>query len=120
MSAESSRWRLAGIVAVAACALTGTLLSPPAQPAKAKEPELDALANEYVKETRPLVQRYCQRCHGAKRTEADINLEAIATWGDVRKNVKTWQKAAEMLDTRQMPPKQAKQPTDAERSQLQK
>src|SRR5262249_48957838 len=80
MSAQSLRWRLAGIVIWAAWALTGTLLSPPAQPARAKEPELEALANEYVKGIRPLAQRYCHRCHGAKRTEADINLEEIATW----------------------------------------
>jgi hypothetical protein len=92
----------------------------PDRPAVAKESELDALANDYAKEIRPLILRYCRRCHSAKRTEGDINLHAIATWADVRKNVKTWQKAAEMLDSGQMPPQEARQPTDAERTRLRK
>jgi hypothetical protein len=44
----------------------------------------------------------------------------MATWADVRKNAKTWQKAAEMLDSGQMPPQGARQPTEAERTRLRK
>ena len=68
---------------------------------------------------RPLVQRYCHECHADKKTEAEVDLAAFATWGDVRKHAQTWQKVGEMLDSGQMPPKDAKQPTDAERARLQ-
>src|SRR5262249_111537 len=90
------------------------------QSAAAKEPESEKLATEYVKEIRPLLQRYCHRCHGVKRSEAEVNLEAMATLADVRKHLRTWQKAREMLDTGQMPPEGARHPTDVEKTRLQK
>src|SRR5207244_657102 len=83
------------------------------------EPDLNALENQYAKTIRPLIAQYCQRCHGAKRTEADIDLEGLTTWPQVRKNTKTWQKVAEILDSGQMPPKKATQPSAADRTQLQ-
>jgi hypothetical protein len=120
MSISFFRARLATVVGLAAWAVMATALYRPGQPARAEERELDALASEYTKEVRPLIQRYCQRCHGAKRTEADVNLERMATFADARKEPRTWQKAAEMLDSRQMPPKAGRQPTDDERQRLQK
>jgi hypothetical protein len=118
MTNGSFRVWLAGGVA-GACVLATTLLYPSARSAVAKEPELGALADEYGKDVRPLLMQYCRRCHSEKRTEADINFEAIATWNDVRKHMTTWQKAAEMLDSGQMPPKGARQPPAAERARLQ-
>ena len=56
-------------------------------------------------------------CHSAERTEADIDLVSFATLADIRKHPQVWQKVGEMLDSGQMPPKDAKQPTDAERTQ---
>src|SRR5215831_13741805 len=120
MRVASIRVWLAGISGAVVCALVIARWCPSEQPAAATGPELDALAAEYSDEIRPLILKYCQRCHSPKRTEGDINLEAIATWADVRKSVKTWQKAAEMLNSGQMPPKEAKQPSDAERTRLQK
>ena len=58
-------------------------------------------------------------CHSAKRTEADIDLAAFTSLADVRKHPQVWQKVGEMLDSGQMPPKDADQPTDAERASLQ-
>jgi hypothetical protein len=90
----------------------------PGSPARAAEPTPDLLADQYVRDVRPLVQRYCQRCHGAKRAEAEINLEPIASAAEVRKHLRVWQKAGPMLDTLQMPPQEARQPSDAERARL--
>src|SRR6516225_6135224 len=84
----------------------------------AGEPSLDTLAAEYAKDIRPVMQKHCFRCHGAKREEADVNLESFATLAEVRKSPKTWQKVLEMLDSGQMPPKAAKQPSDEDRTQL--
>ncbi len=82
-------------------------------------PDMAALEQAYPAGIRPLVQRYCHECHSAKRTEGEIDLTAFATWADVRKHPRTWQKVGEMLDGDQMPPKEARQPTNAERNQLQ-
>ncbi|MGI9242329.1 MAG: hypothetical protein ACR2RV_16145 [Verrucomicrobiales bacterium] len=37
---------------------------------------------------------------------------------DVRRSPKVWLKVREMLDSHQMPPKEAKQPTHAERDRV--
>ncbi len=86
--------------------------------AAADEPDIRALENSYSTEIRPLAARYCHKCHSEDRTEADIDLASLADWADVRKHAATWQKVGEMLESGQMPPKAAAQPTDAERSRL--
>lgn len=51
--------------------------------------------------------------------EAEIDLSSFATWEDVRKHPQIWQRVGEMLDSGQMPPKDAPQPSAAERKALQ-
>lgn len=93
----------------------------PAQPsAAADESELNALEKSYSNAIRPLLVKYCQECHGEKLAEADINLASFATLADVRRHPQTWTKVREMLENGQMPPEEAKQPADAERTQLKK
>lgn len=99
----------AGLLALA----VGYLSSGPRPATTAADP-----ADDYAKTVRPLVTRYCQNCHSDKRQEADVNLQTFATLADVRKGTKVWQKVAEMLDSGQMPPPEAKQPTDDERTKL--
>ncbi len=87
---------------------------------QADEPDFDKLAGAYQTEIRTLFKQYCHKCHSEERTEAEINLAAIATWTDVRKDSRTWEKVGEMLGSGQMPPEEERQPTDAERMQLRK
>jgi hypothetical protein len=83
------------------------------------EPASDALTNEYAREIRPLMQKQCGQCHSGKRVEAEVDFDDYKSLADVRKSLKTWQKVLEMLDSGQMPPKDAKlQPTDDERTKL--
>src|SRR5437879_2187949 len=106
-----------GILGLTAGALAVLGLVPP-QPLEAQAPPWDALETIYTKEIRPLLLNYCKRCHGASRQEADLDLEGFAKLADVRKASRAWQKVLEMLDTDQMPPVKAKQPTDDERAKL--
>ncbi len=76
-------------------------------------------AIEYRNQIRPLVERYCNDCHSGETTEADIDLGAFATHADVRRQVDVWLKVRTMLDSRQMPPKDSRQPTDDQRKLLQ-
>lgn len=76
-------------------------------------------AIEYRNQIRPLVERYCNDCHSGETTEADIDLGAFATHADVRRQVGVWLKVRTMLDSRQMPPKDSRQPTDDQRKLLQ-
>jgi hypothetical protein len=107
------------IVGVAAFALIAIGFLPPRESAQAQPPGWDSLGATYKTEIRPLLARYCQRCHSGMQPEAEIDLEHFATLDDVRKSPRVWQKALEMIDSAQMPPKDAKQPSAAERTKLQ-
>ncbi len=76
------------------------------------------LERVYPSDIQPLLRRFCHECHSEKLAEAEIDLTTFTTLADVRKHPKVWQKVGEMLDSGQMPPKDAKQPTDAERTRL--
>ncbi len=75
---------------------------------------------EYRSAVRPLVKKYCQDCHAGKSAEAEVDLSAFENSADVRKQVKTWIKVRRMLDSRQMPPKDAPEPSETEASQMRK
>ncbi|MCH8923257.1 MAG: DUF1587 domain-containing protein, partial [Planctomycetes bacterium] len=79
-----------------------------------------AIERDFPAAIQPLLKRYCFECHSEDEAEADINLAAFRSIADVRKQTKVWLKVREMCDTRQMPPKDAKQPSEAERVRLQK
>lgn len=83
----------------------------------ADEAELAALGQAFA-EVQPLVKTYCHKCHSGDKLEAEVDLGSFATFAEVRKHSRVWQKVGEMLDSGQMPPKEAKQPTDAERTKL--
>ena len=86
--------------------------------ATAAEPEAKDLGKSFGGEIRPLIVSYCQKCHSGDRIEAEVDLGAIGTWADVRKHPETWQKVGQMLESGQMPPKDERQPTAAERKKL--
>jgi hypothetical protein len=108
------------VLLFAACILTAVAFPRAARLAAVVVNGEEALAADYAKDIRPTLERFCWRCHGAKKQEADMNLEAQATLADVRKSPATWQKVLEMLDSQQMPPMDARQPSDAERTRLRK
>jgi hypothetical protein len=87
--------------------------------ASAADGDVEAIAKAYTADIRPLVTRYCGKCHSDALAEADIDLVAIESFADAQKDPEVWQKVAEMLGSGQMPPPAAKQqPTDAERAKL--
>jgi mono/diheme cytochrome c family protein len=88
-----------------------------ALPTPADEPT--KLAAQFTAEVRPLLVKYCQDCHGPETQEGELDLAAFVTWNDVRKQPQAWQHVGEMLDTRQMPPKDAPQLSDTEHAALQ-
>lgn len=86
----------------------------------AEEPAAKALETSFGSDVQPLVTNYCHKCHSGDRLEADIDLGAIKSWAEVRKHPEIWQKVATMLDSGQMPPKDEKQPSAAEKEKLEK
>ena len=79
----------------------------------------DVLGTEYAREIKPLLKQFCLECHSTAKQEGELDLERFAALADVRKGTRVWQKVVEMLDTNEMPPKDAKpQPTAAQKKQL--
>ncbi len=76
------------------------------------------IGSEYSREIRPLMARVCLNCHSTAKQKGDLDLERFASLNDVRRDTKVWLRVAEMLDNGEMPPKEAKQPTAAERKHL--
>ncbi len=69
-------------------------------------------------QVQPILTKYCQECHQPDRAEAEIDLKQFGSMNDVRKHPKVWLKVRDMVASGQMPPKDARSITDAEREQL--
>ncbi|MEZ6079402.1 MAG: c-type cytochrome domain-containing protein [Pirellulaceae bacterium] len=76
------------------------------------------LADEFSVQVRPILERYCTECHAADVTEADVDLGAFSSQEDFQHQSDVWVKVRHMLDSGQMPPLDAEQPSDAELQSL--
>ena len=65
-----------------------------------------------------VARKFCFDCHGAKKQKGDFDFEPFVARADIAKDAKIWQKVAEALETREMPPSEKPQPTDAERQAI--
>jgi hypothetical protein len=72
----------------------------------------------FASQVGPLVARYCHECHAGDAVEGDVDLASFGTAADMRKQIKVWQRVAEVISDGQMPPPDARQPTEAERESL--
>ncbi|MDP7585768.1 MAG: DUF1587 domain-containing protein, partial [Verrucomicrobiota bacterium] len=70
---------------------------------------------EVAQDIQPLLKKYCYKCHGNKRTKADVNLEALGSKPDFIRKGNTWEKVSRMLRQLEMPPEEKIQPSDNER-----
>ena len=78
----------------------------------------DSLGKSYQARARPLLTRFCTGCHSTKKKAGELDLERFAALADVRRGTRAWQRVSEMLGKREMPPKEAMQPTAAQRAVL--
>jgi hypothetical protein len=66
----------------------------------------------------PLLKRYCYDCHGRKETEGKVKLTEFSSWKDLETNPQLIENMIEALGKNEMPPKDAKQPSDTQRQSL--
>ena len=103
-----------------ACCLCLLIVASLPLPCIAAEPvPFDVLGTEYARDIKPVLKQFCLNCHSTAKQEGELDLERFAALADVRKGTRVWQKVVEMLDTNEMPPKDATpQPTAAQKKQL--
>ena len=61
---------------------------------------------------------YCAECHGEDDPEGDFRLDTLKLKLTDRENIGDWQEVLDRLETVEMPPKKAEQPTKEERTAI--
>ncbi len=90
-----------------------TAQPPTAPPAKVADP----LGEKFHSHVKPILERYCYSCHGAKKQEAALDLSKDATPAAIAKNLKHWDIVLQRLQDGDMPPEDAaRQPKPDERA----
>lgn len=77
-----------------------------------------AKKSEFAEKVHPILTKYCATCHNDQKSAGDLSFDKFKDKMSARKDRKIWSQIAEVLKTKQMPPKNKPQPTDAERSAL--
>src|SRR5262245_23758129 len=107
-----------GAMAVAlvgfALSLTLRCTAEPADDADFEALQVDA-RKAFKEVITPFVDTYCTRCHGQNRQRGGINFgPALKSPGETASS-KRWKQAVAIVKSHDMPPEDAKQPTDEER-----
>ena len=78
----------------------------------------DDLSQTYAAQIQPLLVSSCGKCHGTKPTDNDLDLTSFGSAQAILAKPKLLGDVAERLRMGDMPPKDAPQPSEAEREQL--
>ena len=65
-----------------------------------------------------LLRRFCFDCHSGETAEGGLTLQTLITQDSFARDFRVWRKVADQLRSRRMPPRDAAQPSDAERKRL--
>jgi hypothetical protein len=82
----------------------------------AAAPTLSELSVTYASDVQPLLEQYCYDCHNANLAEGDVDFSRVSTWSSAEDETQQWQLADEMINGGIMPPVDAAQPSDDERT----
>lgn len=77
-----------------------------------------ARAQDYEKDIRPILAKYCNDCHSTEKKKGDIDLAQIVKKADVEKHGGMWQGLSERVRKLEMPPEGSKMPSHGERKKL--
>lgn len=84
-------------------------------PLTAATPDLD---RQFTQTVRPFVIAYCTGCHSGATPAASFDLQHFSTMASVASDYPHWALVLQKLSSKQMPPKEMKQPPEGTRSQV--
>ncbi len=87
-------------------------------PATGLAADFDVLQQRFSQRISPILNSVCLDCHSNEKAEGELDLERFDSVAKIRQNSSTWLKVIEMLETREMPPRDAKQLTPEEAKDL--
>jgi hypothetical protein len=76
-------------------------------------------ADPYVETIRPLVKEFCLGCHSTAKQAGELNLEQFTTTASFNQQPQVLESILEQLANNEMPPKAERQPSAAQKQQLQ-
>ncbi len=79
--------------------------------------DFTGLDRELKADVRAVLRSHCGECHSTREMQGEVDLEQFRTIADVRKHPRVWLKVVEMLDSGEMPPKDAR-PLSADQRKL--
>lgn len=79
---------------------------------------LTARAIDYEKEIKPVLKEFCADCHNADKKKGDLDMSPMLAKPDFAGDHDAWEKTADLLLNREMPPEKKPQPTDAARTKV--
>ena len=82
------------------------------------QPGMDKDPLSFDRQIRPLLQRFCYRCHNAAESGGDVDLQQDENPNLILRHRKTWETALEMIRSDQMPPDEGRKPSGEDRQRL--
>jgi hypothetical protein len=83
------------------------------------EPKASTVApGSFREQVAPILEKYCNKCHGGARPKADLNLTAFTDEASVAKDLKVWEQVLEFVRSGEMPPEGKPKPSEEESARL--
>lgn len=93
----------------------GSVIAPAMNAAQAPNADVE---RDFGATVQPFLTSYCVSCHTGEKAAAQLDLRRYSSAASVVQDFARWDRVREKLAARQMPPKQAKQPSEGERQQI--
>lgn len=78
----------------------------------------EANANSFENQIKPYLQQYCFQCHGSEQQKADLRLDQLDPDMIGGSDTDMWQEVLDLTNVSEMPPQEAKQPSNQERQSM--
>ena len=69
-------------------------------------------------DVKQFLEQYCLRCHGEVKPQGDLSLHKLSEMSQKPADLEVWQRVVSQLESGEMPPADAKQPTSTEKLQV--
>lgn len=69
-------------------------------------------------DVKQFLEQYCLRCHGEVKPKGDLSLHKLSEVSQKPADLEVWQRVVSQLESGEMPPADAKQPTSTEKQQV--
>lgn len=73
---------------------------------------------KFAEHIQPVLVEFCVDCHNDEKQKGDLNLRPYLAKPNVSGDRKVWEKVAELMESREMPPEKKAQPTEEQREAI--